>query len=831
MNTTYLSIVQGFIPIRPKVSRAMLLLTLAVACTFEDAKAQPCVPDPQYTQPGFYPFPGSALNVGTALVPYSDTLTFIVPTDTVLPACPCTGCPSCVEIDSIVVTGINGLPQGLSFQCAPPSCGFPGGTSGCVLISGVPADSGTYTVRVILSVTGRCFVAALGCNPLSSSVVDSLIYTMVVLPPLKATITDSTDAECFGDCNGEATVTAIDGTPPYTYLWSDPLGQTTPNATGLCAGVHSVTVTDSDGTTATDSVNILQPALIITFDTVSICDNDSAFLQNQWQTTAGTYYDTLTAANNCDSIVATNLVVHPTYALSDPDVAVCAGESTLIYGVSRSIAGTYYDSLLTVNGCDSVRSTVLTVNPVYSIVESPISICLGDSVLIYGTFRSVAGTYYDSLQTVHGCDSVRSTELIVNLTWLVIVPGFTICDGDSVSIFGTYQSIPGTYFDTLTTVHNCDSILAATLVVSPLPNVSVTPSPAVVCAHGDTVLLAASGAASYSWSPALGLSATTGDNVLAFPPSNVTYTVVGTSTEGCVDSTTVEYLLSTTTPVAGFSASPTSVCEGGTVTFSNSSTNAIGYSWWLPGGTTADTTAEHPAVTYNTPGNYDVTLTAFGCSADSMLTRTDYITVNPAYNITDPPIAACEGSSVLLYGVLRTTSGTYYDSLLTTSGCDSIRSTVLSFTPLPVVDLGPDTTLCFGCSITLDAGAGFPGYSWSTGATTQTIVVDTAGTYSVQVTDTNGCTGADTITVQIAIGINSPTFAGHPILEVRPNPTTGVLHLVYAGDGKPELRVYNSVGSLVLAQPLEPTIDISELGTGVYLLRVGNATETIVVLD
>ena len=65
------------------------------------------------------------------------------------------------------------------------------------------------------------------------------------------------------------------------------------------------------------------------------------------------------------------------------------------------------------------------------------------------------------------------------------------------------------------------------------------------------------------------------------------------------------------------------------------------------------------------------------------------------------------------------------------------------------VNLGPDTLLCDGASVMLDAGAGFSSYDWSTGETTQMITVDTAGDYSITVTDANGCTGIDLINVGV----------------------------------------------------------------------------------
>ncbi|MBW8050396.1 MAG: hypothetical protein FVQ77_08680, partial [Cytophagales bacterium] len=102
---------------------------------------------------------------------------------------------------------------------------------------------------------------------------------------------------------------------------------------------------------------------------------------------------------SCSSIAIT---VNPTYDIVDAPVSICDGSSIMIYGIFRSVAGTYFDSLTTINGCDSVHSTVLTLDPTYNIVDAPVSVCDGSSIMIYGISRSAAGTYYDSLLTGAG---------------------------------------------------------------------------------------------------------------------------------------------------------------------------------------------------------------------------------------------------------------------------------------------------------------------------------------------------------------------------------------------------------------------------------------------
>jgi len=84
-------------------------------------------------------------------------------------------------------------------------------------------------------------------------------------------------------------------------------------------------------------------------------------------------------------------------------------------------------------------------------------------------------------------------------------------------------------------------------------------------------------------------------------------------------------------PTANFSADSTQFCDSLNVSvqFSNSSANAISWSWTSPGGTPANSTDQNPTVMYSSSGIYDVTLTSYGCGSDSStLTQSGYITVD-----------------------------------------------------------------------------------------------------------------------------------------------------------------------------------------------------------
>ncbi len=99
--------------------------------------------------------------------------------------------------------------------------------------------AGTYDVTITDST---------GCTVVKS-------VTLQNPPPLAAGLS-STDAYCDGLCIGTATASVTGGTPPLTYLWSDPNGQQTQQATQLCPGTYQVFVTDDNGCTVTDSVTV-----------------------------------------------------------------------------------------------------------------------------------------------------------------------------------------------------------------------------------------------------------------------------------------------------------------------------------------------------------------------------------------------------------------------------------------------------------------------------------------------------------------------------------------------------------------------------------------------
>ncbi|CAN5401951.1 hypothetical protein BH09BAC1_BH09BAC1_09060 [soil metagenome] len=220
-------------------------------------------------------------------------------------------------------------------------------------------------------------------------------------------------------------------------------------------------------------------------------------------------------------------------------------------------------------------------------------------------------------------------------------------------------------------------------------------------------------------------------------------------------------------PDATFTANTTAICAGGTVAFTNTSTNATSYSWSFPGGNPATSTATSPTVTYATSGTYNVVLVATGANGQDTETKTGYINVRatPVPSATVTNVACNNGTNgsiainvtggtgpyTYLWGSGATTqnrtnlvAGTYSVTVTDANGCKgSTSATVTQPAPitLSVTSTAATCSANNGTATVNATGGNTPyTYAWSTGAITQTINNLVPGTYSVTVSSANGCT-------------------------------------------------------------------------------------------
>ena len=131
-------------------------------------------------------------------------------------------------------------------------------------------------------------------------------------------------------------------------------------------------------TTCEDSLTItVLPTSSLVIDS-TVCD--SMFFAGNYLTISDTYYDTLTNAVGCDSVVTLNLTIYNSVAIID---SISACDSTIWNGTSYTTSGIYSQTLQTINGCDSVVTMDITINasPIFTFPQDTLSACNVDSII------------------------------------------------------------------------------------------------------------------------------------------------------------------------------------------------------------------------------------------------------------------------------------------------------------------------------------------------------------------------------------------------------------------------------------------------------------------
>ncbi|MBS1647314.1 MAG: gliding motility-associated C-terminal domain-containing protein [Bacteroidetes bacterium] len=306
------------------------------------------------------------------------------------------------------------------------------------------------------------------------------------------------------------------------------------------------------------------------------------------------------------------------------------------------------------------------------------------------------------------------------------------------------------------------------------PNITVTATSPSVCVGGTVAATAGGTASSYSWSPATGLSTTTGTNVVFSGTNTATYTITGTK-GGCINTATTSI---TVNPNPTVTVNNATICSGGTATLS---ANGASTYTWAPGGSTANPLTVSPGGTTS----YTVTGSSAGCTSSAVAT----VSVSPApslslaatsYTICNGATQTFSASGASTYtwtpaGSLtgantatptsNASSSTTYTVSGSASGCapSSPLTLTLTVNPVPTVTVN-NVTMCSGGTATLTAG-GASTYTWAPGGSTANpLTVSPGGTtsYTVSGSSATGCTNTAVATVSItsspAISISSATI-------------------------------------------------------------------------
>ena len=457
---------------------------------------------------------------------------------------------------------------------------------------------------------------------------DSVLTLTVTLKALPtATITGNTTL-----CEGETTtLVATGGT---SYSWSN--AATTNSINVSQSGVYTVTATNAEGCSNTVNVTVAVNPL----PNVNISGN-SSFCQGDDVTLTATGANTYVWSNTSSNA-----------------------------SITVSNAGNYTVTGTDANGCSNTAIKTVTVNPTYNIPLTH-SICEGESYNFYGQNITTAGTYTHTLQTVNGCDSVLTlTVTLEALPPTAITGNTTLCEGETTSLVatggvsyawsngGTSNSTTvnqsGVYTVTATNTEGCSATANVTVTVNPLPTITIGGN-TTVCA-GNSTMLTASGANSYSWS--------TGDNTASVTINAFgVYTVTGTSSEGCSNTASVTVLVSQL-PVITI-AGETDICAGESTTFTANG----GETYLWSDGTTNNT------LTVSTAGTYQVIgYNAAGCNTMASATVNVWQPAASEFSVE------CPDSCYTWNGQDYCTSGEYTQTFQTVHGCDSVVTLHLTIT-------------------------------------------------------------------------------------------------------------------------------------------------------
>lgn len=527
--------------------------------------------------------------------------------------------------------------------------------------------------------------------------------------------------------------------------------------TNICQGDC---INFTDGSTGTPNPNSWNWTFVGAIPTNSALQNPTNICYN----TAGTYTATLTVSNGSGtSTTSQTITVNPPPPISGGNTAsVCIGSGTTLTG-SGGVTYTWTPSgTLSASTGTSVTATP-TSTTTYTVTGTDPNGCTNtDTVTV--TVNPLPSVYAGANVTIcSGSNTALNASGGVTYVW---TPAGSLSASTGTTVIATPTGTT-TYTVTGTDANGCTDTSTVTVTVNPPPPITASSTPTSVCTGGTTTLTA-SGGVTYSWSPASGLSSTTASNPTCTPTATTTYTVYATGANGCTGTATVTV---TVNPPPNANAGPgQTICSPNTATLNAS--GGTSYSW-IPATGLNNTSVANPTASPTTTTTYTVVVTdANGCTA------TDTVTVT----VVQPPVATASGNQTICLGQTAPLSagggGTYswspasglsstnsantiaspnttttYTVTVSNGGCtDTATVTVVVNTP-PNANAGPDQTITFGNSTTINATGGTT-YNWipPTGLSCTTCPSPVASpnsttTYVVTVTDANGCTSTDTITI------------------------------------------------------------------------------------
>jgi gliding motility-associated-like protein len=401
-------------------------------------------------------------------------------------------------------------------------------------------------------------------------------------------------------------------------------------------GIYTDEYSTASGCDSVVTTDLTVNAQIEVTNTVSICQGESYTEGPSAYSESGEYSETYQTTSGCDSIVHTLLTVH-LYDETMNEVEICEGESYFEQSSEYTVSGTYTDLYFNAVGCDSVVITMLTIHPLANTVNE-IDLCQGQVYQEGNSEYSESGTYNDSYQTTHGCDSIVTTVLTV-LEPQEVTNEVSICEGEVYFEQDSAYSNTGTYMDSYQNTYGCDSTVITILTVNPLPIVLLDTEPAEGCESFEVTFenqANNTGDLSYAWSAGNGQTSTEESPTFTFSGTGSYFVTLSlTSASGCVSTTSgSQVVLVHSGPQASFTASEEETHVNTNIEFqSTSSADVVSYQWAFGDGSTG--TASSISHSYTDIGTYDVTLAVtseWGCQDE--VTQT--ILIHPEYTLLIP---------------------------------------------------------------------------------------------------------------------------------------------------------------------------------------------------
>ncbi len=519
---------------------------------------------------------------------------------------------------------------------------------------------------------------------------------------------NNVNVSCSGVCDGKSTPVIAPGTPPYSYAWS-PGGQTTSQATGLCATTYTLVVTDANLCTTSRATAITQPNPLIA--------NGSS--------------TNISCNGLCDGIASVAPSGGSTpYTYSWSTTATTTGISSLCVGV-------YTATVTDKNNCVTTYTTSITQPAVLAVTTSSMNVTCGGLCNATAGVTPSGGT---SPYTYAWSPGGQATSSVTGLC-------------------------PNTYTVLVNDTRGC-TLTQTILITEPSALTSVPTATNVTCfglCTGKANANAAGGTSPYTYAWSTGATTAIATGLCA-----TSFTVTVTDSKLCVATGTITI---TEPPILAAGLTNTNItcngsCDGTATSTPTGGTPAYTYLWSSLSATTA-------SITGKCVGVYNATVTdGNGCVATGSVSITQPVALSAGTAKTDlfcngscigtASVTPAGGTAPYTYAwvpggatsqmVTGLCAGTYTCTIRDANACVLTRT--VTITQPVALTVGITSTsltcngVCSGAAAASPAGGTAPyTYLWNNASTKATITGLCAGSFSVTVRDANGCTGTQTVTI------------------------------------------------------------------------------------